>query len=458
MIRFLAALGLAAIWAFPAFGQGTPIAIPPLVIGAQSLSPGATVLTQGNGGKIQLSTGNVTTGHCAQFDSNGNTVDAGAPCGTGGGGAVSSVFGRTGAVIATSGDYSFSLISGTVGAAQMPIATVSTLGAIIPDGTTITINPSTGVASAVGGTGCTVAGTSGQVVYNSGSGGCASSSATVTSGGALTLPGTGTASAPNLTIGTVGYGMYYPGTTGEFCIADVANSCVMDYGITVSAAVSTTKQFVSQVSGAAAFKASNNSLASAVAYAVGSNSTGMYSTSNSANLAFSVGSTNRLDYAITNAGDWTASVPFVSTYLGASTLAAATSNTLCYSTTQITGYDVLATCSSLRALKDHAESMQVTLDDAMALKPLQYHSKTSGNWEYGMFAEDVQEWDSLIQRRHPQDKTLLASYARGKLTGVDYMHLAAIDLKLIQDLNRRVDEINRAHGCKHIWINHIVCW
>jgi len=37
---------------------------------------------QGNGSKVQLSTGTTTTGHCVQYDASGNTVDAGALCGT----------------------------------------------------------------------------------------------------------------------------------------------------------------------------------------------------------------------------------------------------------------------------------------------------------------------------------------------------------------------------------------
>ena len=41
---------------------------------------------QGNGSKIQLSTGTTTTNHCVKFDSNGNTVDSGSACGSGGGG------------------------------------------------------------------------------------------------------------------------------------------------------------------------------------------------------------------------------------------------------------------------------------------------------------------------------------------------------------------------------------
>lgn len=67
---------------------------------------------------------------------------------TSGGGAVSSVFGRTGAVIAATNDYSFSQISGVAAAAQLPPATSSTPGAVQPDNTSITV--SAGVLSAAG--------------------------------------------------------------------------------------------------------------------------------------------------------------------------------------------------------------------------------------------------------------------------------------------------------------------
>lgn len=40
---------------------------------------------QGNGAKVQLSTGTTTTNDCVKFDANGNTVDAGAGCGSSGG-------------------------------------------------------------------------------------------------------------------------------------------------------------------------------------------------------------------------------------------------------------------------------------------------------------------------------------------------------------------------------------
>jgi hypothetical protein len=50
--------------------------------------------------------------------------------GAGGGGAVSSVFGRTGAVVAVTGDYAFSNISGSVAASQLPNPSSTTLGGV----------------------------------------------------------------------------------------------------------------------------------------------------------------------------------------------------------------------------------------------------------------------------------------------------------------------------------------
>jgi hypothetical protein len=37
---------------------------------------------QGNGSKVQLSTGSTSTNDCVKFDANGNTVSAGSACGT----------------------------------------------------------------------------------------------------------------------------------------------------------------------------------------------------------------------------------------------------------------------------------------------------------------------------------------------------------------------------------------
>lgn len=47
--------------------------------GANTADSACTV--QGNGAKVQLSTGSTVTGHCTQYDANGNTVDSGGACG-----------------------------------------------------------------------------------------------------------------------------------------------------------------------------------------------------------------------------------------------------------------------------------------------------------------------------------------------------------------------------------------
>jgi hypothetical protein len=68
-------------------------------------------------------------------------------CNFTGDGDISSVFGRTGTVVAQTNDYSFSQISGAAAPSQLPVATTSALGIVEPDNSTITI--SGGVISAV---------------------------------------------------------------------------------------------------------------------------------------------------------------------------------------------------------------------------------------------------------------------------------------------------------------------
>lgn len=62
---------------------------------------------------------------CVQVSNAGLIGVTGTPCGSGGG-AVSSVFTRTGAVTAQSGDYSFSLLSGSAACGQLPALTGDT--------------------------------------------------------------------------------------------------------------------------------------------------------------------------------------------------------------------------------------------------------------------------------------------------------------------------------------------
>lgn len=55
-----------------------------MTIGGQSTALGGSTTNQGNGSKLQLSTGSTTTNDCVKYDVNGNTVDAGSVCGGGG--------------------------------------------------------------------------------------------------------------------------------------------------------------------------------------------------------------------------------------------------------------------------------------------------------------------------------------------------------------------------------------
>lgn len=77
---------------------------------------------------------------CLGLDSGNHLVLNAAACGSGGGGAVSSVFGRTGAVVAATNDYSFSQISGNYTLAQGPTIGANTVLGSIAGGTPAQLN------------------------------------------------------------------------------------------------------------------------------------------------------------------------------------------------------------------------------------------------------------------------------------------------------------------------------
>jgi hypothetical protein len=116
---------------------------------------------------VARSNGTYTVGDCVNVQSTSGGLitigDAGAACGTsGGGGSVASVFGRTGAVVANTGDYSFSQISGTAAASQLPAAlssSTSVNGTNIPASSTLLTTASGEAVNSAAIAGITVTGT-----------------------------------------------------------------------------------------------------------------------------------------------------------------------------------------------------------------------------------------------------------------------------------------------------------
>lgn len=100
---------------------------------------------------------------------------------------------------------------------------------------------------------------------------------------------------------------------------------------------------------------------------------------------------------------------------------------------------LLSLCTSLRQYKDHITNARPGIINAMTLSPKQYWSKTNNEWEYGLIADEVQKWDGDMAHEYGKDTARLASYDKGKLIGVDYMHLAALDLKFIQEQQRELE-------------------
>ena len=121
-----------------------PAVINAPVIGTDSNGNSLAATLQGNGTKVQMSTGS-TAGNCVQFDSNGNTIDSGAPCGGGGGG--SGITALTGDVTASgtgSAAATLATVNSNVGsfgtATQTPTVTLNAKGlATAASNTTISI-------------------------------------------------------------------------------------------------------------------------------------------------------------------------------------------------------------------------------------------------------------------------------------------------------------------------------
>lgn len=119
-------------------------------------------------------------------------------------------------------------------------------------------------------------------------------------------------------------------------------------------------------------------------------------------------------------------------YFGVVTLAASTSNTLCWDSSVVSGYYSLASCSSLRKYKGDIQPLKNATGIINALRPVSYTSKTNGRREVGLIAEEVEAVDPR-----------LTTYMKGDLAGVDYGHLAAVAVQAIKELEERVKKLEK---------------
>jgi hypothetical protein len=146
-------------------------------------------------------------------------------------GNVLSVFGRTGTVVAQTGDYSFAEISGTVAPTQLPVFTTTAIGAVPAPGSAI---PATYVLSAAGTWVAPPAGGSGTVTSVAATvpTGLAVAGSPITTSGTLALSWSGTipnAQVPTPTTSALGGVQSGTAPAGQF-VTGVSTSGALTFG------------------------------------------------------------------------------------------------------------------------------------------------------------------------------------------------------------------------------------
>lgn len=123
-----------------------------MTIGGQLTRLGSSTQNQGNGAKIQLSSGGTTTNHCMQYDANGNAVDSGSAC-SGGSGTLTSVTFTGDGVVLSSTPSAAVTTTGTLTAALASAGANTVLGnfsgstAVPTYGTADSVNALLGITS-----------------------------------------------------------------------------------------------------------------------------------------------------------------------------------------------------------------------------------------------------------------------------------------------------------------------
>ena len=105
----------------------------------------------------------------------------------------------------------------------------------------------------------------------------------------------------------------------------------------------------------------------------------------------------------------------------------------CEDTTTNSTYYTFSTCSSLRALKKNIHGLPSSLAELMAIKPVSFNWRSTGQADKGFIAEDV----------HALDKACSTYDKDGKLTGYDDRCVLAIAVKSIQEQQAEIEELKK---------------
>lgn len=408
----------------------------------------------------------------------------------GGGGAVSSVFGRTGAVVAATNDYSFAQISGNFTLAQFPSIANNTIlanisgGSAVPTAMTVNSGSNCGdtahalgwtngtglVCQAITGTnGFPVSPTTGDMVYWSGSAWVSLADVAVnqviTSGGIGAIPAwsgspqlgtvqvsqiktTGTAGLSN--IANVGTGSsssagqttatLLPSGTSTIHIRDVANG---SSALTLTANDSAANFIFGQTGGDTEAASGTHPLIANVIVLAIPVTNGVGATTDTANLYVAApdGGITPTDgaYSIWSLG--ADRVDGLFTNKGITSDATHTDASVCEDTTThifYSGSGTLGVClgtSSLR-YKSIIGAFDVGLDEVMQLKPIHYlykkgYGDNGAHPQYGFGAEDVV---NVLPQLVAKDKN-------GLPNSVDMLGMVPVLVAAIQKQQHEIDEL-----------------
>lgn len=113
------------------------------------------------------------------------------------------------------------------------------------------------------------------------------------------------------------------------------------------------------------------------------------------------------------------------------TFAAGSSTTVCQNA------NVLSSCTSALRFKENVRPAELGLREVLEMKPVLFEQRDhKDNWEkhdFGFIAEDMEKINPLFVTYDDQ----------GRINGVRYMQLTAVNAKAIQEMQTEIDELKR---------------